>query len=370
MSFDRIGQQRGLQGRRLREQFDARARLSESERHLHQTGELSRLERGEHLMFKRRSFRWRFFIPMAVAVVCGVVVMALTIRSEESTVTLNKLTPEEQRVILHKGTEPPFTGQFTNSHEKGTYTCKQCGASLYRSSDKFDSECGWPSFDDEIPGAVRRTVDADGLRTEITCARCGAHLGHVFAGEHLTPKNVRHCVNSISLNFVAAGPETTVKTEKAYFAGGCFWGTEYMLKKTDGVIGTRVGYMGGHTKNPTYQDVCAHGTGHAETVEIEFNPSKTTFEKLARLFFEIHDPTEINRQGPDIGDQYRSAVFYTNDDQRQTAERLIRILKDKGYDVVTQLSKAETFWEAEKYHQDYYEHTGSQPYCHAYQKRF
>ncbi|MEW6014057.1 MAG: bifunctional methionine sulfoxide reductase B/A protein [Candidatus Zixiibacteriota bacterium] len=282
--------------------------------------------------------------------------------------TLNKLTPEEERVIIHKGTETPFTGEYYKHKEAGTYTCKQCGAPLYRSSDKFDSGCGWPSFDDEIPGAVKRTTDADGMRTEITCAKCGGHLGHVFEGERFTEKNVRHCVNSISLNFVPASQE--VKTEKAYFAGGCFWGTEYLLEQVEGVISTRVGYMGGKTRNPTYKEVCYENTGHAEAVEVVFDPTKTDYEKLARYFFEIHDPTQLNRQGPDVGDQYRSAVFYVDETQKQIAEKLIKILKDKGYKVVTEVTKAGEFFEAEKYHQDYYNYTGKEPYCHFYQKRF
>ncbi|NLI15837.1 MAG: bifunctional methionine sulfoxide reductase B/A protein, partial [candidate division Zixibacteria bacterium] len=255
----------------------------------------------------------------------------------------NELTPEEERIIIRKGTEPPFSGKYYKFDEKGTYLCKRCGAPLFKSSDKFDSGCGWPSFDDAIPGAVKRTTDADGIRTEITCARCGAHLGHVFEGEGFTPKNTRHCVNSISLNFE---PDSqNIKTQKAYFAGGCFWGTEHLLKDIPGVISTRVGYMGGHTKNPTYQQVCEGNTGHAETVEIIFDPSKTDYETLAKFFFEIHDPTQLNRQGPDVGDQYRSAVFYADESQKEIAIGLINILKAKGYKVVTEVAKADTFWE-------------------------
>jgi peptide methionine sulfoxide reductase msrA/msrB len=289
--------------------------------------------------------------------------------SQDKTMKYNKLTKEEENVIVYKGTEMPFTGKYDKFSRKGTYVCKRCNAPLYKSDDKFDSGCGWPSFDDEIPGAIKRIPDADGLRTEIICANCGAHLGHVFTGERLTTKNVRHCVNSISLNFIP-NDSTDVKTEKAIFAGGCFWGVEYYMEKAKGVISTRVGYIGGKTENPTYEEVCSHTTGHAEAVEVTFDPQKTTYEEVARLFFEIHDPTQIDRQGPDIGDQYRSAIFYLNDDQKKTAEKLIRLLEQKGFKIATRLVKAGTFYEAEDYHQQYYDHKGSLPYCHGYVKRF
>ena len=283
-------------------------------------------------------------------------------------IALTPLTPEEELVIVHKGTERSFSGKYYKFNEDGTYTCRRCGAALYQSSDKFDSGCGWPSFDDEIPGAVARSVDADGSRTEITRARCGAHLGHVFMGEGFTDKNVRHCVNSISLDFMPTSQ--AVMTETAYFAGGCFWGTEYLLQQVDGVNSVRSGYMGGHKANPTYKEICTGNTGHAETVEVVYDPTKTDYETLARYFFEIHDPTQVDRQGPDVGNQYRSAVFYTDDNQRVVIEKLIRLLKGKGYNVVTEIAQADSFWVAEGYHQDYYENNGKEPYCHFYQQRF
>ena len=283
---------------------------------------------------------------------------------------LHKLTSEEAKVILFKGTERPFSGKYNDFSEKGTYICKQCGSPLYKSSDKFKSECGWPSFDDEIKGAVKRVPDADGMRTEIVCANCGAHLGHVFIGEGLTPKNIRHCVNSISLEFVPADSNRMETNDTAIFAGGCFWGVEYHMHSIDGVISTEVGYTGGHIEQPTYRDVCTHTTGHAEAVRVVFNTQKTDYEKIARMFFEIHDPTQVNRQGPDIGDQYRSEIFYRNNSQKEIAEKLISILQQKGFKIATRVDPATTFWKAEEYHQQYYEKEGQTPYCHVYTKRF
>jgi len=278
------------------------------------------------------------------------------------------LTPEEEAVIVHKGTERPFTGEYNDHFEGGTYHCRRCDAPLYRSTDKFRSSCGWPSFDDEIEGAVRRETDADGRRTEILCANCGAHLGHVFEGERLTDKDVRHCVNSISLVFKP--DRESVETAYAHFAGGCFWGVEYHFENKEGVLSAVSGYMGGSSERPSYKEVCSGRTGHLETVRVEYDPEKVSYEELAKLFFEIHDPTQVGGQGPDIGSQYLSAVFYGNEEEKETAERLIGVLKEKGYDVVTRVIPAAEFWEAEDYHQDYYQHKGTRPYCHAYKKRF
>ncbi|MCD6366520.1 MAG: methionine-R-sulfoxide reductase, partial [Bacteroidales bacterium] len=165
----------------------------------------------------------------------------------------NKLTSEEEQILLKKATEAPYSGKYYSFDEDGTYLCRQCNAPLFQSKSKFEAQCGWPSFDDEIQGAVKRIPDADGRRTEIVCANCGAHLGHVFEGEGYTTKNIRHCVNSVSLSFMPVDISKPVKLERAIFAGGCFWGMEHLLKKQDGVVSTTVGYIGGHTENPTYQ---------------------------------------------------------------------------------------------------------------------
>lgn len=298
----------------------------------------------------------------------------------EEPMKLNPLTPEEAAVILNKGTEAPFTGKFYKHQETGTYICRHCNAPLYRSTDKFDAGCGWPSFDDEIPGAVKRVTDADGRRTEILCARCSGHLGHVFLGEGLTPKNTRHCVNSVSIDFLPTGTGTASgpggagvsasRTERAIFAGGCFWGVEYLFKEAKGVLSTAVGFTGGHTEHPTYRQVCDTDTGHAEALEVVFDPAQTSYEELAKLFFEIHDPTQANGQGPDLGSQYRSEIFTFDDGQKATAEKLIKILEGKGLKVVTRVTPATTFWKAEDYHQDYYRKKGGVPYCHRRVKRF
>lgn len=160
------------------------------------------------------------------------------------------------------------------------------------------------------------------------------------------------------------------KTERAILASGCFWGTEYYLKQIEGVLSTRVGYIGGHKENPTYREVCTGTTGHAEATEVVYDPAVTDFETVTRMFFETHDPTQVNRQGPDVGTQYRSGIFYLNEDQRAIAQKLVGLLREKGLNVATEITAATTFWPAEDYHQDYYAKTGSSPYCHIYRPLF
>jgi peptide methionine sulfoxide reductase msrA/msrB len=271
-------------------------------------------------------------------------------------------------IIRDKGTEHPFTGEYNDADEPGTYLCRQCGLALFRAQSKFHSGCGWPSFDQDIAGAVAQHADADGRRTEILCARCHAHLGHVFHGEGFTANNTRHCVNSLSLDFVA---DLTIKdTEEAIFAAGCFWGVEYYLKKLPGVLKTEVGYTGGNKENPTYEQVCGGHTGHVEAIRVLYDPKKINYETLTKYFFEIHDPTQSTGQGPDIGAQYLSVVFYYDDTQKNTAESLIAILIQQSHQIATRVLPVHTFWLAEQYHQDYYTKTGKQPYCHHYTKRF
>ncbi|MBU1667555.1 bifunctional methionine sulfoxide reductase B/A protein [bacterium] len=282
---------------------------------------------------------------------------------------LKNLNDQERHVIVDKGTERAFTGKYVHHKKDGVYTCKVCNAPLYKSDDKFDSHCGWPSFDDAIEGAIKHQTDADGHRTEILCAKCNAHLGHVFKGERMTAKNVRHCVNSISLNFKKQDTHKSI-IQKAYFAGGCFWGVEYHLEQLDGVKEVTSGFMGGTVKNPSYYDVVRKNTGHLETVEVVYDSTKVSYETLAKAFFEIHDPTQTNGQGPDIGSQYLSAVFVENEEEKKTVEKLIKILENKGLKIATKILEKNDFYKAEDYHQDYYERKGSKPYCHAYRKRF
>lgn len=278
------------------------------------------------------------------------------------------LPPHIRDIIIHKGTEKPFSGLFNDFAEKGTYLCRQCGLALFHSQTKFHSGCGWPSFDAEIPNAIAYQIDADGMREEILCARCHAHLGHVFKGEGFTAKNLRHCVNSTSLDFVA--DLKIIDTEEAIVAAGCFWGVEHYFKMLPGVLKTQAGYTGGSLEYPHYEDICEGNTGHYEALRIVYNPQQLTYENLIKYFFEIHDPTQVDGQGPDLGEQYHSAIFVYDEKQKEIATSVMRLLENKGYTLATKILPVSVFWPAEKYHQDYYTKTGKQPYCHRHVKRF
>jgi peptide methionine sulfoxide reductase msrA/msrB len=271
----------------------------------------------------------------------------------------------EKQVMFHKATESPFSGKYENHFLEGVYVCKNCQHLLYYSEDKFNAHCGWPAFDDEAFESVKKVPDSDGLRVEILCNNCGIHLGHVFTGENYTAKNLRHCVNSVSLDFI---PKENLNS--IVVGCGCFWGVQYWFKKLGGIIFTEVGYSGGETENPSYEEVCSHKTGHFEVLRIIFDKTKINLEKVLKYFFEIHDFEQTDGQGNDIGEQYESVIFYKNEEEKAIAKNIIQDLENKNYKVATKLLESKKFYLAEDYHQNYYQKTGKTPYCHFYTKLF
>lgn len=278
------------------------------------------------------------------------------------------LTPMARRVICDKATEHPHTGAYNTIALQGSYLCRRCGLALFRANSQFSASCGWPSFDNEIAQAIKQSPDEDRMRTEITCSRCDGHLGHIFVGEYMTEKNKRYCVNSTAIDFVE--DNSVLDSEEALLAGGCFWGVDYYLRSIPGVLNVEVGYIGGTTTNPTYNDVCNGSTGHYEAARVLYDITKTNYRSILKRFFEIHDPTQRNGQGPDEGPQYQSAVFYYNQHQLMQLESLINELKRNSYNVATHIIPAKPFWPAENYHQNYYAKSKKTPYCHQPVLRF
>jgi len=278
------------------------------------------------------------------------------------------LTKQVLDIVVNKGTELPSSGYYDQFAEQGTYLCRRCGLALFRSDHKFLSSCGWPSFDDELPNAIKRQPDPDQQRVEIVCHRCQAHLGHVFEGEQLTLRNLRYCVNALSIDFVRN--TDVVDSCEAIYAGGCFWGVQYYLDQQEGVLATEVGYTGGRLDNPDYEHVCQSHTGHVEAVRVLYDPNRVSYTTLTKFFFEIHDPTQADGQGPHIGSQYHSAIFYLDADQKSIAYQLMATLENQGLNIVTKILPATVFWSAEQYHQHYYQRVDKKPYCHSRIKRF
>ncbi|MHA7812809.1 MAG: bifunctional methionine sulfoxide reductase B/A protein [Phycisphaerales bacterium] len=284
------------------------------------------------------------------------------------------LNEEERRVILNDGTEPAFCGTLTDNKKDGTYVCRLCNLPLFKSDSKFTSGTGWPSFfqpydKDHVATHVDNSWHM--VRTEITCARCDGHLGHVF-DDGPKPTGKRFCVNSVSLTFVDEGeelpemPAVQSKLKTAYFAGGCFWGVEDRFAQLDGVHDAVSGYQGGDDNNPSYKEVCSGATGHAESVMLRYDPSVISYQELLDFFFKIHNPTQGNRQGPDIGSQYRSAIYTTDDEQYALAKQFLEDQQKEGKwsdrTITTELEKAPKFYKAEEYHQDYHlKHGGHCP---------
>jgi peptide methionine sulfoxide reductase msrA/msrB len=293
-----------------------------------------------------------------------------------------KLTDQQYSCTQENGTEAPFKNAYWNNHDDGIYVDVVSGEALFSSLDKFDSGSGWPSFTKPLneDSTVEKRDSAFGMaRTEVRSRGADSHLGHVF-DDGPGPGGQRFCINSASLRFV---PVDKLQQEGlgrylfsfadkkswdiATLAGGCFWGMQEILAKQFGVVATQVGYTGGVASHPTYEQVSSGTTGHAESLQILFDPKRITYESILLYFYRMHDPTSVNRQANDVGTQYRSAIFYRNAEQKRVAETVKTRVDQShafGKPVVTQINALGPFWRAEEYHQDYLEKHPNGYRCH------
>jgi len=280
------------------------------------------------------------------------------------------LSPDLYAVAREADTERAFTGTMWNSEAKGTYYCAACGYKLFKSTQKFTSSCGWPSFFEQLnkESITFKPDNSYGMqRTEALCGRCNSHLGHLF-DDGPEPTGKRYCMNAISLDFVpdSVANESKGNLETIVLGGGCYWCVEAVYDNLQGVKSVYSGFAGGTVENPSYEEVCTGKTGAAEVVEITYDKSITNLDEIFKVFFTVHDPTTLNRQGADVGTQYRSAIFYKNEDQKKTAQSIIDELNaSKVYSskIVTTLEPFKKFYKAEEYHQNYYENNKDKPYC-------